>query len=88
MKKVTKKTADIKTKYGTFRCVFEPEPDMGGYVVTAPAVPGAISWGRNLAHAKKMVVEAIEGAIEGEIIMAAAQAGQITIRKQKIPVFA
>lgn len=85
---VAKKIANIKTKYGIFRCVFEPESDMGGYVATASTVPGAISWGKNLTHAKKMVVEAIEGAIEGEIIMAAAQAGQITIRKQKIPLFA
>lgn len=88
MSRIIKKIADIKTRYGIFRCVFEPERDMGGYVVTAPAVQGAISWGKNLAHAKKMIAEAIECSVEGEIILAAAQAGQITIRKQKIHMFA
>ena len=82
------KTAIVKTQYGSFKVVFEPETDMGGYVVTAPKVQGAVSWGKNLAHAKKMIVEAIEGAIEGEIIFAAAQAGQVTLRKQKVPAFA
>lgn len=88
MKKVVKKIADIKTKYGTFRCVFEPEHDMGGYVVTAPSVPGAISWGQNLGHAKKMIEESIECSVEGEIIMAAVQSGQVSLRKQKILAFA
>ena len=78
----------VKTRYGSFTAVFEPETDMGGYVVTAPKVQGAVSWGKNLAQAKKMIIESIECAIEGEIIFAAAQAGQITIRKQKIPAFA
>lgn len=88
MAKNSKKTAVIKTKYGLFNAVFEPETDMGGYVVTAPKVQGAISWGKNLAHAKKMIAEAIECSIEGEIIFAAAQAGQVTIRKQRVPAFA
>jgi len=82
------KTAMIKTRFGTFKAVFEPETDMGGYVVTAPKVQGAVSWGKNLTHAKKMIAEAIECAIEGEVILAAAQAGQVTMRKQKIPAFA
>lgn len=69
MKKAAKKIADIKTKYGVFRCVFEPERDMGGYVVTAPSVQGVVSWGKNLAHAKKMAAECIEGAIETRIIV-------------------
>ena len=33
-----KKTEMVVTRYGTFKAVFEPEPDMGGYVVEAPAV--------------------------------------------------
>ena len=78
---MVKKIADIKTKYGTFRCIFEPEHDMGGYVVTAPTVQGAISWGKNLAHAKKMVVEAIEVAIEGEAVIAAHKAGYVSLRR-------
>ena len=53
MKKIVKKTANIKTRYGTFRCVFESERDMGGYTAEAPAVQGAVSWGKNLTEAKK-----------------------------------
>lgn len=88
MSKSSIKTAIVKTKYGSFKAVFEPEIDMGGYVATAPKVQGAVSWGKNLAHAKKMIMESIECAIEGEIIIVAEQAGQIIIRKQKIPAFA
>jgi len=71
MKKV-KKVAVVKTRHGSFSCVFETETDMGGYMVTVPKVAGAISWGKTLAEAKRMVVEAIEGAVEGEVLIAAA----------------
>ncbi len=88
MARNSKKMAAVKTKYGSFKAVFEPEPDMGGYVATAPQVQGAVSWGKNLVQAKKMIVESIECSIEGEIILAAAQAGQVIIRKQRVPAFA
>ena len=90
MKKVVKKIADIKTKYGTFRCVFEPERDMGGYTVEAPAVQGVVSWGKNLAHAKKMAAECIEGAIETRIIVEAVKEGNVrfTANAKRIPAFA
>ena len=90
MKKVTKKTADIKTKYGTFHCVFEPEPDMGGYVATAPTVQGVVTWGKNLAHAKKMVAECIEGMIETRIIVEAVKEGNVrfTANAKRMPSFA
>ena len=38
MARNSKKMAAVKTKYGSFKAVFEPEPDMGGYVATAPQV--------------------------------------------------
>jgi len=63
MKRVMKKTATVKTHYGSFKVVFEPEADMGGYVATVPKVQGAVSWGKNLAHAKKMIAECIDGAM-------------------------
>ncbi|MDP2655865.1 MAG: hypothetical protein Q8P17_05160 [bacterium] len=90
MKKVAKKMADIKTKYGTFRCVFELEHDMGGYVVTAPSVQGVVSWGKNLAHAKEMVAECIEGMIETRIIVEAVKEGNVrfTANAKRIPSFA
>lgn len=82
MARSQKKQAMIKTAYGSFPCIFEREPDMGGYVAEAPTVQGAISWGKNFAEAKKMIAEAIEGCVEGEVIIAAEKAGHISIRKQ------
>ena len=84
------KTAVVKTQYGSFKAVFEPEADMGGYVVTAPKVQGAVSWGKNLAHAKKMIVECIEGMVEARVIAEAVQEGNVrfTTRAGKIPAFA
>ena len=81
MKRTAKKVADIKTKYGTFRSVFEPEHDMGGYVVTVPAVQGAISWGKTFADAKLYAVEAIEVAVEGDMVIAAHKAGYVSLRR-------
>lgn len=77
---MAKKILTIKTKYGSYKCVFELEPDMGGYMVEARGVPGAISWGKNLSEAKKMIVEAIEGAIEAEAVINAEKKGIIRIR--------
>ena len=89
MAKSSIKTAIIKTQYGSFNAVFEPENDMGGYVATAPNVQGAVSWGKNLAHAKKMIAECIEGAIEARIISEAVQAGNVrfSARASRTPVF-
>lgn len=83
-----KKIETVITKYGVFKAVFEPEPDMGGYVVEAPAVAGAISWGKNFADAKRMIAESIECAIEGDVILAAEDAGQVTLRRQRPVAFA
>ena len=74
-----KKSAMVKTRYGTYKAVFEPETDMGGYSVVAPSVQGAVSWGRNLAHAKKMVVEAIELVIEMDVLHRAEKRGTVRI---------
>lgn len=90
MAKHPKKTAVIKTQYGSFKAVFEPETDMGGYVVTAPKVQGAISWGRNLSHAKEMISECIEGAIEARIISEAVEEGNVrfTAQAKRMPRYA
>lgn len=90
MAKTSKKTVVVQTKYGSFKAVFEPEPDMGGYVAIAPQVQGAISWGKNLAHAKKMIAECIEGAIEARIISEAVKEGDVrfTANAKRIPSFA
>lgn len=85
----SKKTAIVKTRYGSFTAVFEREPDMGGFVVTAPKMQGAVSWGKNLTEAKRMIVEAIEGLIEMGIIADAAEQGYIrfTAQAKRMPIF-
>lgn len=90
MVKGRKSKAVVKTQYGSFEAVFEPEKDMGGYVVTAPKVQGAVSWGKNLSHAKQMIAECIEGAIEARIISDAVKEGDVryTTRTRRIPEFA
>ncbi|MEK7138834.1 MAG: hypothetical protein AAB799_01500 [Patescibacteria group bacterium] len=75
-----KKTFTIKTKYGIFKCIFEPEKDMKGYTVESRDVPGAVTWGKNIIEAKKMMIEAIEGAIEAQAIASAEKKGIIQIK--------
>ncbi len=65
---MVKKIFTTRTKYGSFQCVAEPEKDTGGYSVEANGVAGAISWGKTLTEAKKMILEAIEGAIEAQTL--------------------
>ncbi len=70
-----KKVVAIETAYGRFSCVFEPEKDMGGYMAEARGVQGAVSWGKTLAEAKRMIKEAIEGAIETNVVARAEKQG-------------
>ena len=79
---MAKKILIIKTKYGSFRCIFEPEKDMGGYAVEARGVPGAISWGKTFVEAKKMIAESIEGAIEASAIIRAEKKGIVQIKNR------
>ncbi len=74
---VRKVTYPIKTNYGRFLCVFEPEKDMGGYTAEALEVQGAVSWGKNLANAKRMIAEAIEGVIETRVLARAKEEGTV-----------
>ena len=74
---MSKKILTIKTQYGSFQCIFEPEKDMGGYAVEARGVAGALSWGKTLSEAKRMIAEAIEGAIEAKAIAAAEKRGVV-----------
>lgn len=91
MQKVSsKKIAAVKTRYGSFPAVFEREPDMGGFVVTVPKMQGAVSWGKNLTEAKRMIIEAIEGLVEMGIIADAAEQGRVrfTAQAKRAPIFA
>ena len=54
----------VGTKYGKHFCLFEPDREKGGFIVTALDLEGVITWGKNLARAKKMAQEAIELCIE------------------------
>ena len=83
MGKVGKKIIEVKTKYGSYKSIFESEPDMGGYMITVPQRPDVISWGKTIAHAKRMAKEAVECSVEGEIIIEAERRGEIAIKKQR-----
>ena len=74
-----RKTCIVKTQYGSFPCVFEPERDMGGYTAETPAVQGAVSWGKTLTQAKRMIAEAIEGSIEARAVSKAEEKGTVRI---------
>ncbi len=41
-----------------YNAVFRAEPE-GGFTVTVPALPGCVTYGRNLNQAKKMAVDAV-----------------------------
>ena len=84
MATLKKQTIEVKTSYGLYKVRLEPEPDMGGYLITAPKRPDVVSWGKNLAHAKRMAKEAIECSVEGEVVIAAAKEGVVTLRKQAL----
>lgn len=73
----------VKTKYGSFKCVFELEKDMSGYAVEVRNLSGAVSWGKNLSEAKRMIIEAIEGAIEAKAIAHAEKKGIIQIKNSR-----
>lgn len=45
-----------------YNLIFRPEPE-GGFTVLVPALPGCITYGKNLNDAKKMAIDAIEGYI-------------------------
>lgn len=46
-----------------YNVIFYPEPE-GGFTVVAPALPGCVTYGKNLEEARKMIQDAIEGYVE------------------------
>jgi len=46
-----------------YNLIFRPEPE-GGFTVIVPALPGCVTYGKNLQEAKKMAEDAISGYIE------------------------
>jgi len=45
-----------------FNVIFRPEPE-GGFTVIVPALPGCVTYGKDLKEAKEMVKDAIKGYI-------------------------
>jgi len=80
---MSRQTISIKTRYGSHICLFEPDREKGGYVVTAKDVKGVVTWGKNLVHAKAMAKEALELSIES---LALEHPVSVAARSQKITV--
>ena len=55
-----------------FNLVLRPEPE-GGFTATVPALPGCVTYGRDLEEARKMAKDAIEAYVQ-------------SLRKHKEPV--
>lgn len=43
-----------------FNAIFQEEPE-GGFTVIIPALPGCVTYGKDLKEARKMAVDAIKG---------------------------
>jgi antitoxin HicB len=53
----------MKKSRSHFNLILRPEPE-GGFTVIVPALPGCVTFGRDIAEAKKMAKDAIAGYIE------------------------
>jgi antitoxin HicB len=47
----------------SYRVILKPEPE-GGFTVTVPALPGCITYGRDIEEAKEMVKDAFQVYLE------------------------
>ena len=45
-----------------YNLIFRPEPE-GGFTVIVPALPGCITYGKNLREAKRMAIDAMRAYI-------------------------
>lgn len=79
-------TVDVQTKYGLFAVSFER--DGKGYAASVPRISEIATFGTTLADAKRMAREAIEVAIEGEVLARAEQKGTIKFSRNARKVFA
>lgn len=57
---MAKRIFGVKTKYGVFECLFDPNAPERGYTVTVPKLKEIVTCGDTLSEAKKMAREAIE----------------------------
>ena len=77
----------IHTQYGDHLGIFEPD-EKRGFIVTVPGLPGVVTWGKSIAHAKKMAQEAIELCIECKAEEVVKRATMYLPRKTREQVFA
>ncbi len=49
----------MKSKVLNYTVILQKESE-GGYTVTVPALPGCVTYGKDVEEAKKMAIEAIE----------------------------
>lgn len=57
------KIYSLTMKTFRYNLVLRPEPE-GGFTVTVPALPGCVTYGKNLSQAKIMAEDAIAGYIQ------------------------
>ena len=50
-----------------YTIILEPDPEVGGYTVTVPALPGCITQGETVEQCIERAQEAITGYIESHI---------------------
>ena len=50
-------------KIFSYRVILKPEPE-GGFTVTVPALPGCVTYGKDIDEAKEMVEDAIKAYLE------------------------
>lgn len=60
MKTKQKIDTQVKTKFGSFLCLFESNGPEKGFTVTSPAVQGFVTYGPTLSAAKKTAKEGLE----------------------------
>jgi predicted RNase H-like HicB family nuclease len=50
-------------KHLRYQVYLRPEPE-GGYTVIVPALPGCITWGKTIFHARRMAADAIKAYVK------------------------
>lgn len=71
-----------------YQIVLRPEPE-GGFTVFVPSLPGCITWGKDLAQARRMAADAIRGYIaslrkHGEPVPSDAEALVTTVQVRAV----
>ena len=74
-----------------YNVIFKAEPE-GGFTATVPALPGCVSFGKDLTEAKAMIADAIEGYIaslqkHGEPVPSDAESFMATVSFPVLPNF-